>query len=439
MAYPVDPSNPARYFPHTPPLSSNRNNENVVLELAWPYAVTGIGASDQQVLINNYYSRPFQYGGNNVWDPAPIQAARLGLGDEAYAGMKAMIQRYQDYPNGRTTNTNGEFEYLGVHLNALNESLLQSHDDKIRVFPAVPGDATLNSKFTLLASGGFLVSSERESSEIKYVGIKSLYGNPATVVNPWGTQQVQVRRLADNALVTTSSSGAFTFNTVANGIYVVERVSKTLGAYTPQELSGSPNNTVKTVTFNGVPRSLGSAAPYTGPMPTFYSDPNFGGVGISLPPGSYGISQMQAAGIPNDAISSIQVPAGVTVVAYGDGAFDGPSWTFTSDNSNLANTGNDNTISSFKITVVESGVTFYPDRDFGGAGVTLGVGSYNIAQMQAAGIVNDSISSIRVPAGRTVTAYQDGAFDGSSWTFTADNSNLANTGNDNTISSFRVQ
>ncbi|MDC0714536.1 beta/gamma crystallin-related protein [Stigmatella sp. ncwal1] len=439
VAYPADPSNPAQYFPHTPPLSPNRNGENVILELAWPYAVTGIGALDQQVMVNHYFNRPFPYGGNNVWDPSPIQAARLGLGDEAYIGMKAMIQRYQDYPNGRTTNTNGEFEYMGVHLNALNESLLQSHDDKIRVFPAVPGDSTLNGKFTLLASGGFLVSSERESNEIKYVGIKSLYGNAATVVNPWGTQQVQVRRLSDNAVVATSSAGVFTFSTAVNAVYVVERLAKTLGAYTYQVLSGSPNNAIKAVTFNGVPRALGSAAPYTGPMPSFYPDPNFGGVGVSLPPGSYGISQMQAAGIANDSVSSIRVPAGVTVVAYGDGAFDGPSWTFTADNSNLANTGNDNTLSSFKITVVSSGVTFYSESNFGGTGVTLGVGSYSIAQMQAAGIVNDSISSIRVPEGRTVIAYGDGAFDGPSWTFTADNGNLANTGNDNTISSFRIQ
>ncbi|WP_232537550.1 beta/gamma crystallin-related protein [Cystobacter fuscus] len=440
VAYPVDPSNPAQYFPHTPPLSPNRNGENVVLELAWPYSVSGIGASDQQMLINNYYNRPFPYGGNNVWDPSPIQAARLGLGDEAYLGMKAMIQRYQDYPNGRTTNTNGEFEYMGVNLIAMNESLMQSYNDKIRVFPALPTDSTMNGKFTLLASGGFLVSSEKEGNEIKYVGLKSLYGNAATVVNPWGTQQVQVRRVSDNAIITSSSSGEFTFSTAADTVYVVERVAKTLGAYAYQSLSGSQNNTLKTVTYNGVPRALGSTAPYTGPKPTFYPDPNFGGTGVSLAPGSYGISQMQAAGIANDNISSIRVPAGVTVIAYGDGAFDGPSWTFTSDNANLANTGNDNTISSIKVLASSSpGVTFYPDPNFGGTGVTLGVGNYDIAQMRAAGIVNDSISSIRVPTGRTLIAYGDGAFDGPAWTFTSDNANLANTGNDNTISSFRIQ
>ncbi|WNR45206.1 hypothetical protein [Paenibacillus roseipurpureus] len=53
--------------------------------------------------------------------------------------------------------------------------------------------------------------------------------------------------------------------------------------------------------------------------------------------------------IPNDAISSLKVPAGRTVTAYADDNFAGTAWTFTSDNSNLTTTGNDNVISSFKI------------------------------------------------------------------------------------------
>lgn len=439
VAYPVDPANSQKYYPHTPPLSQNRNNENVVLELAWPYSVSGIGAADQQMLINNYNSRPYPYGGNNVWDPAPIQAARLGLGDEAYLGMRMMLQRYQDYPNGRTTNTNGEFEYIGVHLIAMNESLLQSYNDKIRVFPALPSDSSMNAKFTLLASGGFLVSSEREAGETKYVGVKSLYGKQATVVNPWGTQQVRVRKASDNAIVLTSSSAELSFATAANTVYVVERTAKPLSGYSQETLTGTANQSKKTITVNGVERVLGSAQPYTGPKPTFYPNANYGGTGVSLAPGNYSISQMQAAGIANDAISSIRVPSGITVVAYGDGAFDGPSWTFTSDNANLANTGNDNTISSIKVTsTAVTGVTFYPDANYGGTGVTLGIGSYTIAQMQAAGIANDAISSIRVPAGRTLTAYRDGAFDGTVWTYTTDQPNLANTGNDNQISSFTI-
>ena len=116
-----------------------------------------------------------------MWANDAVQAARLGLGDQAYHGMKTMLQKYQNYPNGMTNNTNGVFEYLGVHLSAMNESLLQSYNDKIRVFPAAAGDAGFVGTFTLLAKDGFLVSSEREGGEIKYVGIKSLYGNQATL------------------------------------------------------------------------------------------------------------------------------------------------------------------------------------------------------------------------------------------------------------------
>jgi alpha-L-fucosidase 2 len=69
---------------------------------------------------------------------------------------------------------------------------------------------------------------------------------------------------------------------------------------------------------------------------------------------------MQAAGVTNDAVSSIRVPSGFTVVAYADGDFTGASWTFTADNANLATTGNDNVISSFRITSGGGGGTTPP-------------------------------------------------------------------------------
>ncbi|MBW8705355.1 hypothetical protein MBT84_37715 [Streptomyces sp. MBT84] len=178
------PSTADVYLPHTPPLAQTRNGENVAAEIIWPYARTGIGYPDHQKAVNTFNARPFPYG--NVWANDAVQAARLGLGDQAYQGMKTMLRKYQTYPNGMTDNTNGVFEYLGVHLAALNESLLQSYNDKIRVFPAAPSDSSFVGRFTLLAKGGFTVSSEREAGEVKYVGLKSLYGNATRVVNPWG-------------------------------------------------------------------------------------------------------------------------------------------------------------------------------------------------------------------------------------------------------------
>jgi hypothetical protein len=164
--------------------------------------------------------------------------------------MKLMLQKYQNYPNGFTNNTNGVFEYMGVHLSVMNESLLQSYNDKLRVFPALPNDSSLVSRFTLLAKGAFLVSSEREASEIKYVGLKSLAGNPADVINPWGTQAVQVRKLSDNSIALSSSAAELKFNTDLNGIYVIERTAKHLDAYTYAHLTGTTNQDAEYLSDN---------------------------------------------------------------------------------------------------------------------------------------------------------------------------------------------
>jgi alpha-L-fucosidase 2 len=239
------PQENGAYLPHQPPISQTRNNENVAAEVIWPYNLTGIGYPDHQTAVTTWNRRPFPYG--NVWANDAVQAARLGLGDQAFGGMKTMLRQYQNYPNGLTANTNGVFEYLGVHLSATNEALLQSYDDRIRVFPAAPGDSSFVGRFTLLAKDGFLVSSEREAGETKYVGLRSLHGNTARIVNPWGTQQVRVRRASDNAVLFTTSNQEFEFATAANTVYVVERTAKPLTAYAPVRLSGSPNQGAKSL------------------------------------------------------------------------------------------------------------------------------------------------------------------------------------------------
>jgi len=242
VAYPTTATDYLAYDGQLP-TGQNRNDENVACELIWPYSVTGIGAPDYQRALSTFNHRPHPY--DNVWANDAIQAARLGLGDEAFKGMVTMLQKYQSYPNGMTNNTNGVFEYLGVHLSVMNEALLQSYNDKIRVFPALPTGAAFVGRFTLLAKGGFLVSSEREGGETKYVGIKSLYGSPAKVVNPWGTQQVQVRRVSDNSVLMMSSAAEVSFNTEAGAIYVVERVAKLLSTYTYSHVEGAVNQGAK--------------------------------------------------------------------------------------------------------------------------------------------------------------------------------------------------
>lgn len=61
---------------------------------------------------------------------------------------------------------------------------------------------------------------------------------------------------------------------------------------------------------------------------------------------------------------------------------------------------------------VGEGATFYEHKDYGGWAVTLGEGSYNHSEMVAVGIVNDEISSVKVPDGYKVILYEHADFGG---------------------------
>jgi len=68
-------------------------------------------------------------------------------------------------------------------------------------------------------------------------------------------------------------------------------------------------------------------------------------------------------------------------------------------------------------------VTLFQDCNYtGGWSATFGAGSYHLSDITAKGGRNDDASSIRIPAGYTVTLYRDDNFTGTSVTLTADNS-----------------
>ena len=81
------------------------------------------------------------------------------------------------------------------------------------------------------------------------------------------------------------------------------------------------------------------------------------------------------------------------------------------------------------------GVTFFQDINFGGSySAPKAKGDYASLPVD---IPNDWVSSLKVPAGWTVTAYADGNFGGASCTFTADTAWVGSGCND-TFSSFRI-
>lgn len=90
-------------------------------------------------------------------------------------------------------------------------------------------------------------------------------------------------------------------------------------------------------------------------------------------------------------------------------------------------------------------VTVYKNCNYDGASGGLAVGDYTLAQLNARGIANDDVSSLRVSAGYKAILYWDDNFAGPSVEITADNSCLVGVGAANganwndKVSSIRVQ
>ncbi|UOB17903.1 hypothetical protein [Abyssalbus ytuae] len=79
-------------------------------------------------------------------------------------------------------------------------------------------------------------------------------------------------------------------------------------------------------------------------------------------------------------------------------------------------------------------VTFYQHCDFKGYAVALPAGNYTIGQLEAYGIKNDDLSSVRIEDGYRVTIYEHNNFEGNSLILTSNTTCFGNNLNDKTSS-----
>ncbi|OUD00601.1 alpha-L-fucosidase [Streptomyces swartbergensis] len=85
------------------------------------------------------------------------------------------------------------------------------------------------------------------------------------------------------------------------------------------------------------------------------------------------------------------------------------------------------------------GAVAFTDVGYTGDSAVLTIGDYTAADLTAAGPGPGTLSSLRPAAGYQVTGYSGDNFTGTSWTFTADNPDLRVTGNNDRITSLKVQ
>jgi len=159
---------------------------------------------------------------NMGWQINMIAMARLGMAEELMDTIGDAVKTWQWYPNGfghyggyinalsesnlrfynhTVGSVEGgrfqfpawqfrhfDYEMLPVIATAVNEMLLQSHENRIRLFPACLPD--FNGSFKLSAEGGFIVKAQMINGEVSFAEIESTCGGIIRLVDPWDNNKV---------------------------------------------------------------------------------------------------------------------------------------------------------------------------------------------------------------------------------------------------------
>lgn len=156
-----------------------------IYELNWDQASNRelIRRSLQQWESHNDAWRGYSYtGSGSIY-------TMMGEGNKTQQLLNEMIDkgRFSIKPNTMYLEAGPVIETPLSAVTTINEMLLQSWGNTIRVFPAIPGEWKDVSFHDLLAKGSFLVSAVRKNGITQFIRIKSLAGQPCVIKTGWNT------------------------------------------------------------------------------------------------------------------------------------------------------------------------------------------------------------------------------------------------------------
>ena len=132
----------------------------------------------------------------NAWDggnaPATFYAAAARVGYNPSTIMSNLNDEAtnQSYNNMAVHHNGGGIENLNVTTSGLDEMLLQSFQNDVKVFAGLAANS--NAKFgDLLAYGDFLISSSIQNNTVQYVQAVSQAGGNYVFTNPWPGQSME--------------------------------------------------------------------------------------------------------------------------------------------------------------------------------------------------------------------------------------------------------
>lgn len=107
--------------------------------------------------------------------------AMMGSGDKALNYLNQLLDNYIK-PNTMYLETGPVIETPLAAVSTIQDLLIQSWGDKIRIFPAIPNSWKEASFENLRTEGAFLISAVRKNGETQWVRIKSLAGEPCVII-----------------------------------------------------------------------------------------------------------------------------------------------------------------------------------------------------------------------------------------------------------------
>ena len=149
---------------------------------AFPLHIVGNSDEDRELImrsLRHWIGMEGDLRGFSFTGAASI-AATLGLGDEALGYLRSLMHLIK--PNTMYKEAGPVIETPLAGAEAIQDMLLQSWGDLIRVFPAVPEEWQEAVFHNLRTEGGFLVSAVREAGRTVLIRIHSLAGEPCRMI-----------------------------------------------------------------------------------------------------------------------------------------------------------------------------------------------------------------------------------------------------------------
>ena len=267
------------------PESGHATGDLGVMLNIFPASIYGLYTTDEPYydIIRNTMESVRGKSSGIGWDMINQSFARFGYTDELKRSLKDAVQKYMIFPNGLTHFSpefgSGDLKarvipegadhtdwgdmhekdkgervvYSGerfVHFysepegnicTAVNDSLLQSWEGIIRVFPA-SDDAV----FRLHAEGDFMVSSQKTDGRVRFVAIESKQGGKVVLASPFAENECVRLDMADHKYTLELRNGQrlISFDTEPGKTYVIfsrsDHIDGSYPTYIPVSVNTAP-------------------------------------------------------------------------------------------------------------------------------------------------------------------------------------------------------